>query len=221
MIRSIFQSKTLPHKKYSQLLIVFIINFIVAPFLKGTVGRFFSSAILLYAIIIIVKTFSKNRTWLRLYIGIAVLVFAFEIAIRFSQHSVGILSDNLLIYSVYAVYLGIAILLILRDVVNSQPITADTIRGSICVYLLMGFFWALLYTIIAIFDKQAFSQTAVEANFYAKAIHFSFTTLTTLGFGDIIPVSTLATVIANSEAVIGQLYPSTLIAILVNNYTSQ
>ena len=220
-MKPVFRSKILPHKKYSQLLIVFIINFVVAPFLKGTVGRFFSSAILLYAIIIIVRTFSINRRLLRLYIGIAVSVFAFEIVTRFSKYSIEILSNNLFVYSVYAVYLGIAIFLILRDIINSKPITADTIRGGICVYLLMGFFWALLYTIITIFDKQAFSQTAVEANFYAKAIHFSFTTLTTLGFGDITPVSTLATMLANAEAVIGQLYPSTLIAILVNNYTSK
>ena len=57
--------------------------------------------------------------------------------------------------------------------------------------------------------------------FYSKAVHFSFTTLTTLGYEDIVPVSTLATMLTNLEAVIGQLYPSTLIAILVANYTAE
>lgn len=69
--------------------------------------------------------------------------------------------------------------------------------------------------------KRAFSQTADEVEFYNQAIHFSFTTLTTLGYGDIVPITPLATMLTNLEAIIGQLYPSTLIAILVANYTAE
>ena len=125
------------------------------------------------------------------------------------------------IQSIYALYLGIAVFLILRDILSCQHITADTIRGGICAYLLIGFFWALLYAIVASFNERAFSQAANEAEFYGKAIHFSFTTLTTLGYGDIVPVSPLATMLTNLEAIIGQLYPSTLIAILVGHYTAE
>ncbi|MEM7717215.1 MAG: potassium channel family protein [Cyanobacteria bacterium P01_A01_bin.68] len=52
-------------------------------------------------------------------------------------------------------------------------------------------------------------------------MYFSFTTLTTLGYGDIIPVSPLAKMLTNLEAIIGQLYPAILIAILVGGYISQ
>ena len=114
-----------------------------------------------------------------------------------------------------------AVFLILQDIIRTKHITADTIRGSICAYLLIGFFWALFYFIVASFDDRAFSQTASEAEFYARAIHFSSTTITTLGYGDIVPISRFATMLTNLEAVIGQLYPSTLIAVLVGNYTSQ
>ncbi|MEM6521441.1 MAG: ion channel, partial [Cyanobacteria bacterium P01_C01_bin.70] len=48
--------------------------------------------------------------------------------------------------------------------------------------------------------------------------HFSFTTLTTLGYGDIIPVSEVALVLANLEAIIGQIYPAVFIAVLVGGY---
>ena len=221
MIKQVFTFKTLPPKKYTQLLIILIINFVLAPVFHGVIGRLFSSAILLYAIIIIVKTFSINRKLLRLYLGIASLAFTLEIFARFGWYDFEITFLKVSIHSVYALYLGVAVFLILQDIIRTKHITADTIRGSICAYLLIGFFWALLYVIVASFDERAFSQTASEADFYARAIHFSFTTITTLGYGDIVPISPFATMLTNLEAVIGQLYPSTLIAVLVGNYTSQ
>ena len=220
MIKLVFPSKKLPKNKYTHLLIILVTNFVLAPFLQGIIGRLFSSTILIYTIIIIVRTFSLHRKLFRLYLGIAGLAFGLEIVTLFGWYletrSIYILSQ-----SVYAIYLGVAAFLILRDILLSQHTTADTIRGSICAYLLIGFFWALLYAIIANFNESAFSPVASKAEFYSKAVHFSFTTLTTLGYGDIVPVSTLATMLTNLEAVIGQLYPSTLIAILVANYTAE
>ena len=70
-------------------------------------------------------------------------------------------------------------------------------------------------------DSNAFSQSIIDIESYGRAVYFSFTTLTTLGYGDIIPVSPLAKMLTNLEAIIGQLYPSVLIAILVGGYISQ
>ena len=194
----------------------------LSSFLQGIIGRLFSSAISLYAIIVIFQTFSLNQKLFRLYIGIAVLAFGLETIARFGWYS----SEKAYIYflfqdTVYAVWLAMATFLILRDILLCQHITGDTIRGGICAYLLIGFFWALLYAIVANFDEGAFSQTASEVEFYSQAVHFSFTTLTTLGYGDIVPLTPLATMLTNLEAIIGQLYPSTLIAILVANYTAE
>ena len=74
----------------------------------------------------------------------------------FGWYSLETRSIYILSLSVYAIYLGVAAFLILRDILLSQHTTADTIRGSICAYLLIGFFWALLYAIIANFNEEAF-----------------------------------------------------------------
>ncbi len=221
MIKPVFPSKTLPKNKDTNLLVILVTNFVLAPFLYGIIGRLFSSAILLSAIIIIVKTFSRHQKLFRLYLGIACLTFGLETVALFDWYSFKTAFIYFFIQSVYTLYLGVAVFLILRDILLCQHITADTIRGGICAYLLIGFFWALLYTIVASFDERASSQAASEAKFYGRAIHFSFKTLTTLGYGDIVPVSPLATMLTNLEAIIGQLYPSTLIAILVGHYTSK
>ncbi|MEM8676805.1 MAG: potassium channel family protein [Cyanobacteria bacterium P01_G01_bin.67] len=210
-----------PHNKYTQLLIILITNFVLAPFLQGNIGELALSLISLYAIIIIVKTFSLKPKFFKLYSSIALLTFLLEIVGRMELYNSWTVAFLISLQVVYILYLGGAAYLILRDILLSQQITIDTIRGGICVYLLIGFVWALLYGIVASLDSNAFSQSIVEIDSYGRAIYFSFTTLTTLGYGDIIPVSPLAKMLTNLEAIIGQLYPAIFIAILVGGYISQ
>ena len=220
-MKPVLSFKESSQKKYTQLLIILIVNFVLAPFLDGIIGKFFSSAILLYAIIIIVRTFSLHKKFFLLYLGIAVLAFALENTANFGWYSFNTTFFLLLIQGVYTLYLGIAAYLIVRDILLRSEVTKDTIYGGICVYLLIGFVWALFYGIVMSLEPQAFSRVNIEAEFYDKLIYFSFTTLTTLGYGDIIPVTHVAKMLTNMEAIIGQLYPSILIAILVSGYTSK
>ena len=148
-----------------------MVNFVLAPFLQGIVGRLFSSAISLYAIITIVQAFSINHKLFRLYVRIAGLAFALETVARFGWYNLEKASIYFLFQdAVYAVCLGMATFFILRDILLCQHITGDTIRGGVCAYLLIGFFWALLYAIVANFDNEAFSLTANEIEFYNQAI---------------------------------------------------
>lgn len=109
----------------------------------------------------------------------------------------------------------------MREIITVTTITMDTIRGGICAYFLLAFIWALFYGMVATLNPHAFSATLIQPGSYLQPIHFSVTTLTTLGFGDIVPVSTLAIVLTDTEAIIGQLYPTVFIAILVGGYLSQ
>jgi len=212
--------KILSQNKYTQLLIVLVTNFVLAAFLHGLIGELLSSAIFLYAIIIIVRTFSLHQKLFRLYLGVAGLAFALETIAILGWYSPEATLFLFFIQAIYIIYLGVAAFLILRDILLSQRVTADTIRGGICVYFLIGFLWALLYSIIYSFDNQAFSQPIITTNYYGNIIYFSFTTITTLGYGDIVPVSPLAKMLTNLEAVVGQMYPAILIAILVSGYVS-
>jgi len=74
-----------------------------------------------------------------------------------------------------------------------------------------------LFTLIASLEPNALSGIRIEENpeLASKLIYFSFVTLTSTGYGDIVPVSPLARSLANVESIIGQLYPATLLARLV------
>ncbi|MGR3274003.1 ion channel [Acaryochloris marina NIES-2412] len=207
--------------KYRQLLGVLIANFLVAPFLQGGLGSIISALLLLYVMIVIVKSFSLPNKLFWAYVLIAVLAFSLQLGPSVGWTTTAVLPFSLLAQSIYVLYLGVAALLIMREIITATTITMDTIRGGICAYFLIAFIWALFYGIVATLNPHAFSATLIQPGSYLQPIHFSVTTLTTLGFGDIVPVSTLAIVLTDTEAIIGQLYPTVFIAILVGGYLSQ
>ncbi|MEM6613220.1 MAG: ion channel [Cyanobacteria bacterium P01_C01_bin.72] len=208
-------------KKYNQLLIILLVNFVLSPFLRDNIGNIILSSLFLYAIIVIVRTFSLNKIFFSFYSTIAILAFCLSLIGRLGMSTSWTVAFSFFIQSIYIIYLTVAILLIARDIFLSETVSVDTIRGSICLYLLIGFVWGLMYSIVASINPQAFSQPLILEEPFGEAFYFSFTTLTTLGYGDILPVSPLARVLTNIEAIIGQLYPSILIAILVSDYLAQ
>lgn len=217
-----FGLKKLFKGKYTQLLIIFILNFVLSPFFDGKIANTALSIVFLYALILIARTFSIKPKLLRLYSSVAILAFILGIIGKFGWYQSWVVTFAVLIQAVYAVYFGLALYWILRDILLSQKVSADVVRGGICVYLLIGFFWGLLYGITASVNPNAFSERIiVEQESFSRIIYFSFTTLTTLGYGDILPLTPVARMLTNLEAIVGQLYPSIFIAILVGDYMSQ
>jgi hypothetical protein len=116
--------------------------------------------------------------------------------------------------------LGLFSVGILKDVLRRGRISTDKICGAICVYLLIGFAWAFGYGIIEFINPGSFSGLAqIGTNNHVGRImqlrYFSVATLTTLGFGDILPRTPVARTLATLEAVTGQIYLTVLIARLV------
>ena len=108
--------------------------------------------------------------------------------------------------------------LILRHVLRRHRITTDVIFGALTVYVFLGINFAVLYDIIAGLDAQAFSaaEGAPTSLFY-----FSYMTLTTVGYGDITPVSDLARALTVVEALAGQILLIVFVARLVGMQIAQ
>ena len=123
----------------------------------------------------------------------------------------------------YIIFCSVILKVILSFVIQDEQITTDKIFGAICVYLLIGLLWAFLYGVIeAIFPGSfSFGQDVLfDPSKYSHFIYYSFTTLTTLGYGDIIPLSAPAQSCSTLEAITGQLYVAILIARLVGLHIS-
>jgi hypothetical protein len=102
-----------------------------------------------------------------------------------------------------------------RAVLAPGIITGQRVFGAIVLYLNFGMIAAAVYRVIWDFDPAAFTgigPDATPARVTGILVYFSFTTLTTTGYGDISPINAFARGIANLEGIIGQLYPATLLA---------
>jgi hypothetical protein len=120
--------------------------------------------------------------------------------------------------SIRLIYYLIVFLIIMRYVLNRDAVTADKICGAISAYLLIGIIWALVYGLFYLIDPNSFSipdamQTAQAGGYWT--VYFSFVSLTTIGYGDITPLSTAAQTYAYLEAACGQIFLTVLIARLV------
>lgn len=130
-----------------------------------------------------------------------------------------------------AAFVGFVAFLLLREVVRSHRVTLDTILGGISIYLLIAVFYSSLYSAVEIFHPGSFldrgspleelGNQSTKVGRYPALGYYSFVTMTTLGYGDITPVTSVARNLASSQAIIGQLYVAILIAFLVGLFISQ
>lgn len=120
-----------------------------------------------------------------------------------------------------AFFFGFTALMLLRRVLHTTQIDARALADALSVYLLLGMVWASLYSGIYALGSEAFLLPNTEPDYAAvHLIYFSFTTLTTLGLGDILPLSPLARILVAAEAVTGTLYLAVMVAGLVGLYRS-
>jgi hypothetical protein len=106
---------------------------------------------------------------------------------------------------------------VIRAVFGRGRITYHRIAGAVLLYLLIGLAFMVLFSFVGLSSGNAFSGLTFEydAALASRLLYFSFVTLTSTGYGDIVPIHPLARSLCSLEAIIGQLYPAILLARLV------
>ncbi|CAB3787592.1 hypothetical protein LMG28688_02499 [Paraburkholderia caffeinitolerans] len=194
--------------------------FIVAvPFIEPTaIGRFAISVASTLIIVAAVASVGRSTLPFTIAVVLAVPALAFQ-WLALSGADPGALVKSLcfdaLLYAATIVYL-------LRYVFQREVMTADKLFGAASAYLLIGFFWAYLYSLVDYFYKDSFFLfgSRTSATFY-DLVYFSFTVLTSTGFGDITPFSRPARGICVVEQIVGALFVAILIARLAGVYPPQ
>jgi hypothetical protein len=125
--------------------------------------------------------------------------------------------DILLPLLIIIAYLG----LILRYVYKEGPVTRQRLEGAVAAYLLITIAFALVYNLISFLIPGALkfpdNSPSIDDPRFGYIFHyFSISTITTLGYGDIIPLHPVARTLTTIEALVGQLYPAILLARLVS-----
>lgn len=122
-------------------------------------------------------------------------------------------------------FVGFVVLNILVYILRAPKVSSEILCAAIANYLMLGLLWSFSYTLIASEIPDAFAFSTGPASDHAmrgfNSIYFSFATLSTIGYGDISPVTGGARMLAVAEAVVGMFYVTMLIARLVSLYSSE
>jgi len=126
----------------------------------------------------------------------------------------------------YTAFLTLMLAIILTSLFaesgGPQQGSYDKVCGGICGFLVLGLLWTTMYSLAILIDPDAFGGAiSTSPEDYHNVLYFSFTTLTTVGYGDLIPKTPAAKMLANMEGLVGQLYLAILIARLVSEHAGQ
>jgi hypothetical protein len=171
-----------------------------------------SIAVILQAVTLLAALWTSGRVRIASgkVIGLATASIAVAVALLFTQSSTlvglaGLFSGVLLLVSV---------IVIAQGVLAQTEVNAQSVSGAICIYVLLGLFFAFLYGAAAALGSGHFFAQGTDGTRSVR-LYFSFVTLATLGYGDYTPATQLGRLLAVVEALFGQLYLVTVVALLV------
>jgi Ion channel len=202
--------------KYNRLLTIIILLYLVSPFLVDRkLGDLIVVFVFSLSLVLIVYQINRSKLALRFNLGLVFLGLLFK-----SFSSLALINPRVWRWLelssklIFLAFICLSVYSILRELIPAERVTSDIIKGGICVYFLFGFSWAVLYDIVHLFNVNSFNPVSADTT-RADLLHFSFSTLTTVGYGDISPASEMARVLANLEGIVGVMYPAVFIARLV------
>jgi hypothetical protein len=216
-IRSRFLKFWDTDRSLTALLVLLVLSVFIVPTLTGF--RMFQNAtvdtLLTLSLLAGVRFVSKSKTQTILLSIFVLIAIVFRVLSYLSQgHLVFILRSISAMIS-----LAILAVVVLIHTFRKGPITLQRVQGAVAAYLLLGLVWATAYELLELISPGAIrnSTLAIPVEMLTpNLIYFSFTTLTTIGYGDLTPVHNVARSLAMLEGLTGQMFPAILIARLVS-----
>jgi hypothetical protein len=204
--------------RFSLLFVSLILAFALCPFFEGYVRLTLLTDIYLTVILLAsiqVATSDKRSFAIALVLAAPYLLLKWgsEItASRLPWH----------FEEIFAVlFVAYVLTLIFAYIARQQRVTRDVIMAAVCGYFLLGLAWAFVYFFVESALPGSFQFSPNTSAAKADFLYYSFVTMTTVGYGDMLPVSNAARSLAILEAVMGQLYLAVTIARLVGIQSSQ
>jgi len=204
-------------------LLLFLLSFPLVADLRA--GSLILDVLLFVVLIASTYAVSHQRKLLIIAIILAVPAFGFWLSVRAIETPILAFSG----LALSAIFFLFVLVVLMRNVIQFDDVDLDTIYGAMSTYLLIGVTWSFFYAMVEISSPGAFNfglLTAQAGDSAARgALHFftyySLVTLSTLGYGDITPLSPFARSLSALEAITGQLFIAITIARLVGTHIAQ
>jgi Ion channel len=192
-----------------------ILIFVVFPLREaGLPGRIFFY--LMIVTLMILGALAVNQSRMATAFVIVVVLVSSVVLVTARLHPTQTLHELGSVLSTVALLLYVRIVLLVMF--RGGPVTWSRIQGAVCAYFLIGLAWGSAYELLEDLHPGSFRFISAPSDIdqlTSKLTYFSFSTLTTVGFGDITPLNPFARSLSTAEAIVGQLFPAILIGALV------
>ncbi len=214
--------KTFFGGRYSSLLITLLLLMLLEPISESSeIFKYLLELLFIFVLLAGLKAIDIKKS-----------LFTFEIALLIISLALGFVGMSLENPTMFAISLAGRILFmalvaftILFDLFRGKTVTGDTLAGAVCVYLMIALIWGFIFLLIEFLVPGSFSFTQGHARLqlwlsreFFPFFYFSLVTMTTVGYGDMAPLTTPAQSFSALEALIGQIYLTILVARLVGMY---
>ncbi len=203
-------------RRYARLLAVIVAAFLIEGI--ATPGRWELAilALLLGSTLLLAMHASKVRSEVfRIAAGLVIVVAVFSLV----QAVVGEIDERLVkLANALVVVFGPPVILlgVLRRMRETRSVPVDAVLGVLCIYLLLGMFFASVFGALDHIGGKGFFAQGVPATI-PHCTYFSFTTLATIGYGDLTAATNLGHTLSVSEGLLGQVYLVTVVSLIVGN----
>jgi len=195
-------------------LIIFLFSAAVVVEFPGSIGEDIFSFVTMLMLIVSLKSLKTERTWKwTVYALIAFYILLTALGKFFGHQAYIYLILMILLIFFIGSFASAA-----KQVLFVGDIDGNKIIGSLSLYLLLGLIWTMIYLLLLAMDPSAFSgvEAANWQQGFSRIAYYSFVTLTTLGYGDILPTNHVAEFFVYMEAIIGVFYMAIIVSSLIS-----
>jgi len=213
--------RRLPRISLASFLVALVLLIVATPFVQQLEDGRVVEAILMSVVLCtgFVALGSRRRTH-----GVGLVLVTVALAARWANHAWPERFSAIFFLVPAVAFLLLMMGCLLLFVLRASKVDSEVLCAGISIYLLMGMLWGFLYLLIAQLSPAAFAFSTPPGPQSTMtgftAVYFSFITLTTVGYGDITPVSPVARMLTMMEAMTGTLFVGVLIARLVSLYSA-
>jgi len=158
-------------------------------------------------------------------LGVALLLMVPAVVAKWVEHFEPDLMPSWTFQAVGILFMVFVVTHLLRFILRAPRVDSEVLCAGIATYLMLGVLWMLAYVMVGRLNPESFTFSGERVGSRSiegfSALYFSFITLCTVGFGDIVPKSSVARMLAMTEAIAGMFYVTLLIARLVAIYSTE
>jgi len=209
--------KLLSDHSHITLIVSILLLIFFSPYYRDApLSNYFNFIFLSFILISAILTLKKSSDMLKVVKRAGYLIVILTLITAITENSYLELVNRIL-FLLFFILVAINLLL---GIIRSREVDADLIYSAVAVYVLFGFCGAVLAAVIMFFEPTAFSLNSTYSSQFHQFLYFSFITITSTGYGDILPITPLARTHAMFLALFGQLYLTVIIGILIGKYLS-